>query len=194
MFAIFSHPQIAFIYFLLIRYLNIFTQKHIIVINRNGYIIYFVYLNQLNNLESRYNVISQELERVFETIFTNTLAGFVSLFMWLWVVIFGSNTIKDTKFLTSFILIFLISFFTLDHTRIFMQLSIPLIIYLVKNDEFLNFFTKYFDKKSMYILGLFQIQKRGDGRIVDGVNLYESDFLSIVSRIIELIERVLNLV
>ena len=115
--------------------------------------------------------------------------------MWLWVVIFGSNTIKDTKFLTSFILIFLISFFTLDHTRIFMQLSIPLIIYLVKNDEFLNFFTKYFDKKSMYILGLFQIQKRGDGRIVDGVNLYESEFFkSIVSRIIELIERVLNLV
>ena len=70
--------------------------------------------------------------------------------MWLWVVIFGSNTIKDTKFLTSFILIFLISFFTLDHTRIFMQLSIPLIIYLVKNDEFLNFLPNILIKIDVY--------------------------------------------
>tara|TARA_B100000003_G_C10732242_1_gene291490 strand:- start:89 stop:319 length:231 start_codon:yes stop_codon:yes gene_type:complete len=75
-----------------------------------------------------------------------------------------------------------------------MQLSIPLIIYLVKNDEFLNYFTKYFDKKLMYILGLFQIQKRGDGKIVDGVNLYESEFFkNLFSRIIELIEKVLNI-
>ena len=194
LFAVFSHPQIAFIYFLLIKYLNIFNLK----INHYfsfilSYIIYFAYLNQLSELESRYSVISQELERVFQTIFTNTLAGFISLFMWLWIVIFGSNAIKDMKFLTSFMIIFLISFFTLDHTRIFMQLSIPLIIYLIKKDEFLNFFNQYFDKKLMYLLGLFQIQKRGDGRIVDGVNLYESEFFkSIFSRIIELIEKFLK--
>ena len=76
-----------------------------------------------------------------------------------------------------------------------MQLSIPLIIYLIKKDEFLNFFNQYFDKKLMYLLGLFQIQKRGDGRIVDGVNLYESEFFkSMFSRIIELIEKFLNIV
>ncbi len=196
LFAVSSHPQIAFIYFLLIKYLNIFNLK----INHYfsfilSYIIYSAYLNQLSELEGRYSVISQELERVFQTIFTNTLAGFISLFMWLWIVIFGSNAIKDRKFLTSFIIIFSISFFTLDHTRIFMQLSIPLIIYLVKNDEFLNFFTNYFDKKLMYLLGLFQIQKRGDGKIVDGVNLYESEFFkSMFSKLIELIEKVLNIV
>ena len=196
LFAILSHPQIAFIYFLLIKYLKIFNLKiHHYLSFILSYIIYFSYLNQLSNLESRYSVISQELERVFQTIFTNTLAGFISLFMWLWVVIFGSNLIKDKRFLTSFVLIFFISFFTLDHTRIFIQLSIPLIIYLVKNDKFISFFNKYFDKKLMYLLGLFQIQKRGDGRIVDGVNLYESEyFKNIFSRIIELIEKVLNIV
>ena len=196
LFVILSHPQIAFIYFFLIKYLNIFNLKiHHYFSFILSYTIYFAYLNQLSDLESRYSVISQELERVFQTIFTNTLAGFISLFMWLWIVIFGSNAIKDRKFLTSFVIIFSISFFTLDHTRIFMQLSIPLIIYLVKNDEFLNYFTKYFDKKLMYILGLFQIQKRGDGKIVDGVNLYESEFFkSIFSRIIELIEKVLNII
>ena len=195
LFAVFSHPQIAFIYFLLIKYLNVFNLK----INHYfsfifSYIIYFAYLNQLSEVESRYSIISQGLERAFQTIFTNTLAGFISLFMWLWIVIFASNAIKDRKFLTSFIFIFSISFFTLDHTRIFIQLSIPLIIYLVKNDEFLDFFSKYFDKKLMYLLGLLQMQKRGDGKIVDGVNLYESEFFkNLFFRIIELIEKVLNI-
>ena len=47
--------------------------------------------------------------------------------------------------------------------------------------NFLVFFNKYFDKKLMYLLGLFQIQKRGDGKIVDGNNLYESEFLKVCS-------------
>ncbi len=196
LFTILSHPQIAIIYFLLIRFLDIFALKlHHYFSITISYLVYFAYLNQIADFESRYSVISQELDRIFQTIFTNTLAGFVSLFMWLWVAIFASNLIKDKKFLISFALIFLVSFFTLDHTRIFMQMSIPLIIYLVKNDNFLTFFNKYFDKKLMYLLGLFQIQKRGDGRIVDGVNLYESEyFKNIFSKIIELVEKVLNIV
>ena len=64
--------------------------------------------------------------------------------------------------------IFLISFFTLDHTRIFTILSVPLILYLTNNSHFLNIFNELFDKKIMYLLGLFQIQKRADGKIVDG--------------------------
>ena len=75
LFTILSHPQIAIVYFLLIRYLNIFTLKlhHYFSITLS-YLIYLAYLNQIEDFESRYSVISQELDRIFQTIFTNTLA------------------------------------------------------------------------------------------------------------------------
>ena len=47
----------------------------------------------------------------------------------------------------------------------------PLIIYLSTQNNFVLLFKKIYDKKIMYLLGLFQIQKRGDGVIVDGRNL-----------------------
>lgn len=192
---IFSHPQVAFVYFILIRYLKIFKYKlsHLTSIFV-GYVLYFIYLNQLEEFENRYSVISQELDRAFRTIFSNTLGGFVSLFMWLWIIIFISNLVKDKKFLLSFLLIFLISFFTLDHTRIFTILSVPLILYLINNSHFLSTFYELFDKKIMYLLGLFQIQKRADGKIVDGFNFYENETMNnLFSSIIKFVENLLNI-
>lgn len=176
---IFSHPQIAIIYFLLTKYLKIYhykTNHYISIIS--GYALYFSYFNQLSDFESRYGVISNELDRVFKTIFTNTLGGLISLFMWLWVLIFLSKLIKDRKFLISFLVIFFVSFFTIDHTRVFIQLAIPIIVYAINQKKFIDTFDRLFDKKIMYILGVFQIQKRADGRLVDGINLYDLEFFS----------------
>jgi len=179
LFTIFSHPQIAFVYFVLIKFLKIFEYKkyHYFGIFIN-FIIYIYYRSLLNDFDDRFTVISNELDRVFRTIFTNTLGGLISLFMWLWIVIFISKLIKDKKFIISFLFVFFISFFTIDHTRVFMQLSIPLVIYMIQSEEFLNAFNKIFDNKLMYILGIFQIQKRADGRLVDGKNIYEINFFS----------------
>jgi len=176
---IFSHPQVGLIYFLLIKYLKIFELKiyHFLTISI-GYVFYFIYYIQLNSFQSRFDVITSELDRMFKTIFTNTLGGFISLFMWLWIVIFLSEMIKDKKFLYSFLFIFLISFHTIDHTRIFTLLAVPIILYLVTNKNFLDAFENIFDKKIMYFLGIFQIQKRADGRIVDGVNFYNLEFFN----------------
>ena len=188
---IFSHPQVTLIYFVLIRYLDIIKLKieHYIFLFL-GFLIYNFYLMQLSQFESRYDFIIKDLDRILDTIFTNTLAGFISLFMWLWIPIFLSGLIRDKKFFLSFFLIFFISFFTLDHTRIFMILSIPLIIYLISKREFLESFSTIFENKIMYILGLFQIQKRADGRIVDGNNLSENIiFQELMSELINFIKK-----
>ena len=97
------------------------------------------------------------------------------------VVIFLSKLIKDRKFLISFIAIFFVSFFTIDHTRVFIQLAIPIIVYAINHKKFLETFNQLFDKKFMYILGVFQIQKRADGRLVDGINLYDLEFFNRVT-------------
>ena len=96
---IFSHPQISFIYLILLKFLKIFKFKieHYILFLL-GYITYFIYYLKLGEFDNRYDVISSEIERAIDTIFTNTLAGLISLFMWLWVPIFLSGLIKDRKF------------------------------------------------------------------------------------------------
>lgn len=188
---VFSHPQIALIHFILLKFLKIYEFKtpHYISIVFS-YLTYYFYFIQLEPFEGRYDVISQELDRVFKTIFTNSLAGLISLFMWLWVIIFFSKVYLNKRFFISFFIIFSVSFFTLDHTRIFIQLSIPLIIYLSNNHEFNRVFYKFFDNRSMYILGLFQLQKRGDGRIVDGINYYEIEFFRVfLNNILNLINK-----
>ncbi len=194
MILVFSHPQVSIIYILLIKYLNIFKIKTIHYLSFVvSFVAYFIYLEQLTTFESRFDVISNEIIRAFNTIFTNFLGGLISLFMWLWIIIFLSNLIKDKKFIFSFLFIFLISFFTIDHTRIFSLLSVPIIIYLTNHEEFIITFKSLFDKKIMYILGIFQIQKRADGKLVDGWNWTNFDFVNslvvkLVSNISEFIE------
>jgi len=184
-FLIFSHPQVSIIYILLIKYLNIFKIKTIHYFSFVvGFLTYFIYLGKLSTFESRFNVISNEIIRAFNTIFTNFLGGLISLFMWLWIIIFISNLIKDKKFIFSFLFIFLISFFTIDHTRIFTLLSVPIIIYLINHEKFILTFKNLFDKKIMYLLGIFQIQKRADGKLVDGWSWINFDFVnSLVQRL-----------
>lgn len=117
---VFSHPQVGLVYFFLIKFLNIFKIKtiHFLIIV-STYTVYYFYLMKLEKFDSRFNIISNELERVLNTMFTNTIAGLMSLFMWLWVIIFLSGFIKDRKFVSSFFLIFFVSFFTLDRSNRF---------------------------------------------------------------------------
>ena len=72
----------SFVYLILIKYLKIFKLKieHYILFLL-GYITYFIYYSQLEEFDNRYDVISSEIDRAINTIFTNTLAGLISLFM-----------------------------------------------------------------------------------------------------------------
>ena len=130
MILVFSHPSIYNLYFInkIFKYFKIKTIHYLSFVV--SFVAYFIYLEQLTTFMSRFDVISNEIIRAFNTIFTNFLGGLISLFMWLWIIIFLSNLIKDKKFIFSFLFIFLISFFTIDHTRIFSLLSVPIIIYL----------------------------------------------------------------
>ena len=58
--------------------------------------------------------------------------------------------------------------------------------------QFIESFSNIYDKKLMYILGLFQIHKRGDGKIVDGRNLAENEtFQNFTDNIIEWVSKFL---
>ena len=136
---VFSHPQIALIYLFLCRYLKLmkFKSKHYLGIFFS-YAVYFIYYNNLADFETRYEYITNDLNRLLDTFFTNSLAGVISYFMWLWVPILSSGIIKNKKFLFSTLLILSVSFLTLDNTRIFSVLSVPVIIYTSKNQNFID--------------------------------------------------------
>ena len=73
-----------------------------------------------------------------------------------------------------------------------MILSIPVIIYLVSKNKFMESFSNIYDKKVMYFLGLFQLHKRGDGRIVDGRNFSENEyFQKLINIFLELVSNLL---
>ena len=158
----FSHPQVALLYFLLIKYLNIFKLKitHTLIIV-SSYITYYFYISKLENLIVG-SILFQMNLKGSNTMFTNTIAGLMSLF----VVVgnyFLSGFIKDRKFCHHFFYIF-VSFYSRSHENIFITFN-ALIIYLSTQNNFVFLFKKIYDK-IMYLLGLFQIQKRGDGVIV----------------------------
>ena len=191
-FLIFSHVYIGIIYILLTIFLKITK------FNFHNYLnfviavfTYFIYRINLPDIDSRYEVISSEIQRALYSSFTNLLAGIVSLFMWLWIPIFLSNVFSNKKFLFSFMFILVVSFFTLDHTRIFVLSSLPLLIFLTKSPIFIQQFKKLTGNYWIYLLGILQIQKRGDGKIVDGWGLLEFDiFKEFLNKLINEIEQI----
>lgn len=176
---VFSHPQVALIYFVLIHLLRIVKFKfHNYLSFVFSYILYYLYTLNLDQLESRFSIILEDQERVFATLFNNFLSGLLSYFMWLWIPILLSGVYKKKEFIIAFIFVYIIIFFTIDNTRIFVLCSVPLIIYLFKNQDFQRSFMTFLDNKALYVLGIFQIQKRADGRIVDGWSWLNFDFIS----------------
>ena len=173
---IFSHIYVAAIYIFIIILFNLIKLRwhHYLSLLINLF-FYVLYRMQIDEIDGRFDVISSEIERALYSSFTNLLSGIISLFMWIWIPLLLSKSFKDKKFLLSFILITTISFFTLDHTRVFILSSVPLIIHLSKNKIFNEKFNLIFNNNWIYLIGLFQIQKRGGGKIVDGWSILELD-------------------
>ena len=177
---IFSHPQIAVIYFLLLFFLKLIDFKVInLIITIFSFITYILYLKNLNDFEGRSEWLLNNIDSIVETFLTNTLSGFVTLFLWLWIPIFQSNLYKDKRFLISLLSIIAVSVCIVDHTRIFVILSAPLIVYMLKNQNFINKFNNIFSDNRMLVLGLFQLQKRQTGIITDGWTFFNLDFIQL---------------
>ena len=193
-FLVFSHIYISIIYISLSLFLNIVKFKPHNYFNFIfSILLYSFYRMNLEEFTGRYDVISSEIERALYSSFTNLLSGIISLFMWLWIPIILSSVFKNKKILFSFLAILIVSFFTLDHTRIFVISSIPIILYLTRSQLFIDRFNEILNKKQIYILGIFQIQKRGDLKIVDGRGLLEFDiFKEVLNKVIFQIEQIKN--
>jgi len=192
---IFSHIYVTAIYMfitILFKFITLRWHHYLsLLINLFFYILYRMEIDEING---RFDVISSEIERALYSSFTNLLSGIISLFMWIWIPLLLSKSFKDKKFLLSFILIMSISFFTLDHTRIFILSSVPLIIYLSKSRIFNEKFNLVFSNNWIYLIGLFQIQKRGGGKIVDGWSILEIDiFKSTLDKFIYFLNNIVGI-
>jgi len=192
---VFSHIYITAIYIFTIILFNLITLRwhHYLSLLINLF-FYILYRMEINEINGRFDIIFSDIERALYSSFTNLLSGIISLFMWIWIPLLLSKSFKDKKFLLSFLLIMTISFFTLDHTRVFILGSVPLIIYLSKNKFFNEKFNLIFSSNWIYIIGLFQIQKRGDGNIVDGWSILELDvFKSSLDKFIYILNYILKI-
>jgi len=166
---IFSHAQIALIYLFLIYYLKIFKLniKHYFLFFI-GYLMYFIYLSQYGEYQGRAEFIIENFERIIANVLTNPLIGAVSLFMWIWIPILNSEVFKlNKRYLTSFLIILVISLFSLDFTRTFLISSIPFLYKLSTDKTFVKSFNTIFSNNWIYLLGFLQLQKRPDGVISD---------------------------
>ena len=134
---VFSHPQIAFIYLFLIFILKIFELR---LFHFTSFLIsylYFYYQNLLmSDIDGRLSFIIENIERINVGFFVYFLGGIISLFAWLWIPILNSKILNNFKFSVSFLIIFFISYLSLDFTRTFITMAIPLIIYLSRQEFF----------------------------------------------------------
>ena len=108
-FNFFLSLQIAVIYFLLLFFLKLIDFRVInLIITIFSFITYILYLKNLNDFEGRSEWLLNNIDSIVETFLTNTLSGFVTLFLWLWIPIFKVIFIK----------IKILNFFTIDHCSI----------------------------------------------------------------------------
>ncbi len=166
---VFSHPQIAFIYLVLIIFLKIyklnFFQATSFIIS---YFLYFYYLSFFDSeVNGRIFFIIDNFEFINKAFFTNTLVGLLSLFSWLWIIIMNSKILNDIKFSISLFVLLFISYFSLDFTRTFITMAIPLIIYMSMQESLTIGFKNSLSHNFIYILGFIQVQKLPGGFISD---------------------------
>ena len=131
---IFSHPQIAIVYLFLCKYLKLikFRTLHFMMVIFS-YFLYYLYYKKVGSIQSRYDLVTEGFERFLKLFLLihlqdlfHTLCGYGFLFSQV-------RLLKTKNLFFPFFLIFTISFFTLDHTRIFSVMSIPLIIFISKD-------------------------------------------------------------
>ena len=194
---VFSHPQIAFIYLFLIFILKIFELRLFHFTSfLISYFLYFYYQNLLmSDIDGRLSYIIENIEKINIAFFVYLISGIISLFLWLWIPIINSKMFNNFKFSGSFLIIFSIAYLSVDFTRTFITMAIPLIIYLSRQEFFIQKFDQVFSNSFIYILGFFQIQKRPYGVIADSSwtisSITSENYYEILNKIGKLLKDIL---
>ena len=98
-----------------------------------SYILYYFYTLNLDQLESRFSIILEDKRGLL--LFSTTSFRF---FIVIYVVVIPTlkRYLQEKRIHHRFHFIYIFIFFTIEDTRIFVLSSVPLIIYLFKNQDF----------------------------------------------------------
>ena len=159
--AIFSHPQIALIHCVLIIFLNFKKPSVIFFLNYiAAFTLYFIYLNLLDgDLHGRTDQIIANGKALFRNQFTNPVLSIVLSFGWFWLIIFNIWQKLNSKFWISLIFCFIISMLSMDFTRTFLQIALPLFVILIMEVNRTNILEKITRFVPLTVLLFIQFQK-----------------------------------
>jgi hypothetical protein len=166
--AVFSHPQITILYvtfFIILRQMRL---DILLVLSLIGsYVIYFVYIHKLGEFNNRASFIFDNLWPLLETQLKQPMFSVFCTFGWLWLPIIYFRSSLTRRFFIVALISFGITVTTLDHTRIFLLLSLPILIYLSENISVTTFVRDLSSFLPVGLLLFFQFQKKSDGEIID---------------------------
>jgi hypothetical protein len=166
--SVFAHIQITLFYIVFSLALRLITLNRWLII---GLIVSFSlfgwYLQNIGELNGRIDFIIHNLKLITITQVNQPLFSIFSTFGWLWfVVIYYRSSLGKNFFLVS-IICFFITITTLDHTRVFVLLSVPALVYIAKNFPVADFINNVKNSVPFWLLIFFQFQKIQGGKITD---------------------------
>jgi len=156
----FSHPQITAFYllfFLILKQVRVDRLFLLSIIASSA--LYAIYTYKLNADFGRADYMYDALLTLLKHHLKAPLFDLFSTFGWLWLpIIYFRKSLSIRVYIVSF-LCFVITAFTLDHTRVFMLLSLPLLVYLSEEVDIVEYVKKASQFFPIWILLLFQFQK-----------------------------------
>lgn len=163
----FSHVQITIFYLL---FFLILKQARVDRFFLLGIIIssalYSIYIYKLNADFGRVDYMYDALLILLKHHVRAPLFDLFSTFGWLWLPIIYFRKSLSVRFYIVAILCFFITVLTLDHTRVFMLLSLPVLVYLSEKVDIVEYANKVSQIFPIWILLFFQFQK-WNGAIYD---------------------------
>lgn len=167
--AVFAHPQIAIIHVSLAVFLGLLRPNPRLISSYIfSFLIYFLYKHNLEgDLFGRSDWIFEYWRKLLKTQLYNPIFSIVGTFGWFWLIVYQVRQKLSFRFWIAFVLCYLITLTTFDHTRIFVLVSLPLITYTYvkcESGESLDQIKKFLPIFFMFFI---QLQKRPGGSIVD---------------------------
>lgn len=166
--SVFSHPQITIFYVVFFLILNQVKFTLLLLLSAVlSYGLYFGYINELGEFSTRSDFIFENFKALIITQVSQPFFSIFCTFGWLWIPILYLRSSLSFRFFSVAVLCFGITLTTLDHTRVFVLLSIPLLVYLVEKNAVRKFCIELNPYLPIVLLLLFQFQKHPNGVIVD---------------------------
>lgn len=166
--SVFAHPQITVIHLFLCIVLGQLRPSSILALSYlMAFALYALYLSEIGHFAGRLEYIETHILNIIATQVRQPFFSLFCSFGWLWFVILNQRHLLPKKFYFALSLTFIITIITLDHTRVFVLLNIPLLIYIIQNLDVVSSVRKITVFVPTVLLMLFQFQKIPGGAIVD---------------------------